>query len=156
MKLYLVQHGDALPKEVDVERPLSQRGRGDIERMAAFLGQRTLPLQRIYHSGKLRAQQTAEILGERMRPDLRPERLGGICPDDPAEVLARDIGGWSEDALLVSHQPFLGKLVSCLITAGTEPAVVSFEPGTSVCLERMQGNEWLVSWMLRPRLLSDV
>ena len=37
MKLYLMQHGDALQKDVDPDRPLSPRGRRDIEKIAAFL-----------------------------------------------------------------------------------------------------------------------
>ena len=33
MKLYLVQHGDALTKESDPDRPLSDRGRADVTEM---------------------------------------------------------------------------------------------------------------------------
>lgn len=30
MRIYLVQHGLAIPKEVDPERPLSEQGREDV------------------------------------------------------------------------------------------------------------------------------
>jgi len=135
MRLYLMQHGEALPKEVDADRPLSQRGRGDVERLAAFLGQRGVAVERIYHSGKTRAKQTAEILGARIAPGLAPERLAGINPDDPSEPIATDIGGWRDDTLLVSHQPFLGKLTAALVAGDETTGCLSFEPGTIVYLE---------------------
>ena len=34
MKLYIVRHGDALPRERDPDCPLSARGRADAERLA--------------------------------------------------------------------------------------------------------------------------
>ena len=37
MKLYLVQHGEALPKEINSDRPLSDQGRQDLEQFARFL-----------------------------------------------------------------------------------------------------------------------
>ena len=42
MHLYLVQHGLAQPKDENPERPLSDRGRTDVGRMASFLA-RTRP-----------------------------------------------------------------------------------------------------------------
>jgi len=35
MKLYLVQHGEANSKAEDPQRPLAERGRGDVARVAA-------------------------------------------------------------------------------------------------------------------------
>jgi phosphohistidine phosphatase len=63
MKLYLAQHGDSLPEQVNPERPLSERGREDVRRLAEFLGGTGIQVRRVYHSGKLRARQTAELLG---------------------------------------------------------------------------------------------
>ena len=60
MKLYLVQHGEACAEDVDPERPLTAQGRADVERLAAFLQQAGIQVGRVIHSGKLRAEQTAE------------------------------------------------------------------------------------------------
>jgi hypothetical protein len=38
MRIDLVQHGLAVPKEVDPDRPLSEQGREDVRRLADFLG----------------------------------------------------------------------------------------------------------------------
>ena len=62
MRLYLVQHGDALPEQVDPERPLSAEGRRDVEAVARLLASAGTRAVRVAHSGKLRAQQTAEVL----------------------------------------------------------------------------------------------
>jgi len=37
MKLYLVQHAKAASKEVDPERPLTEEGHRDIQKVAAFI-----------------------------------------------------------------------------------------------------------------------
>jgi phosphohistidine phosphatase len=62
MRLCLVQHGAALAKEVDADRPLSEHGVRDVRRVAAFLKDAGIPVTRIVHSGKARAEQTAHLL----------------------------------------------------------------------------------------------
>jgi phosphohistidine phosphatase SixA len=37
MKLYLLQHGDALPEQVNSDRPLNERGLEDVKRLAEFV-----------------------------------------------------------------------------------------------------------------------
>ncbi len=37
MKLYLVQHGKALSKEADPQRPLSEEGIREVKKMAEFI-----------------------------------------------------------------------------------------------------------------------
>lgn len=62
MKIYLVQHGDSLDKDIDPERPLSDQGQKDIQLLSNFLSPLKIEVSCVYHSGKLRAQQTAESL----------------------------------------------------------------------------------------------
>ncbi|MCZ6522899.1 MAG: histidine phosphatase family protein, partial [Alphaproteobacteria bacterium] len=62
MRLYLVQHGEALAKEVDAERRLSADGRRDVRRLAEFLAKSGLRVRKVLHSGKARARETAELL----------------------------------------------------------------------------------------------
>ena len=61
MKLYLVQHGQAESKSVDPTRPLTGKGRQEVERVAKVAGQMHLQVRQIRHSGKTRADQTAMI-----------------------------------------------------------------------------------------------
>ena len=59
IRLYLVQHGEAVPETENPERPLTSRGREDIRRLAAFLAQANVRPRRIVHSAKLRAVDSA-------------------------------------------------------------------------------------------------
>jgi phosphohistidine phosphatase len=56
MRLYLVQHGDAVSEQSDPERPLSVAGRRDVEAVARLLASNDIRAERVAHSGKLRAQ----------------------------------------------------------------------------------------------------
>ena len=72
MRLYLVQHGTAVPKDKDPERPLSKDGQTDVSRVASFLGRSGVHVARVLHSGKLRAQETALLLSEVVSPTRPP------------------------------------------------------------------------------------
>src|SRR5713101_8922035 len=54
MKLYLLQHGDALLEEVNPDRPLSERGLEDVRRLAEFVWNHGIHVKHVYHSGKTR------------------------------------------------------------------------------------------------------
>lgn len=62
MRLYLVQHGEAQPENVDPQRHLTEQGQRAVQKVAEFLRPLSLSVSAIWHSGKPRAQQTAEIL----------------------------------------------------------------------------------------------
>lgn len=155
MKLYLVQTGEALPKETtDFERPLSSRGRRNIERMSSLLSGAHMEAKRVIHSGAVRAQQTLEILRWAAAPSgPGPEACQDLGPQDPVEPWVREIEGWTEDAIVVCHHPFIGRLASRLLTGREEPVVFSFVPGTALCLEKDTAG-WSVCWMIPPAAVA--
>lgn len=154
MKLYLVQHGDACSKEIDPERPLSEQGKADVNRLAVFLRKAGIRVSRLEHSGKLRARQTAERLVNAIAPGVRPEVNSHIQADsDPAEFVQLSFM-WNTDILIVSHLPFLAKLVSQLTLRNTAVLFANFTPGSAICLERNSNNQWLVNWQVRPEILK--
>ena len=153
MRLYLVQHGDALSKDVDPDRPLSDKGRSDVEKVAAFLGRAGIRVGAVMHSGKKRAEQTAERLAAVVGEEGRIEQVSGINPLDPTEDFARTVNEWTADTMVVGHQPFMGKLISRLIAGAEETSTVTFQPGSVVCLEHRDKARWSVAWMIRPELL---
>jgi phosphohistidine phosphatase len=154
MKLYLVQHGEALADEIDPARPLSDAGSRDVRNMAVFLAERSLAVARVAHSGKLRARQTAELLADALAPGRPVDERSGLNPNDPPEDLARELAKWNEDAMVVGHLPFLGRLVALLVSGEQHDDIVAYRPGSVVCLERGSGDGWTVAWMLRPELLG--
>jgi phosphohistidine phosphatase len=152
VKLYLAQHGDSLPEQVNPERPLSEQGQEDIRRLAEFIARAGVRVRRIYHSGKLRARQTAELLGAHLAPGAAIEATSGLNPNDPVEPFANQIRTWTKDALLVGHLPFMGRLVTRLVCRAEDSQVAAFQPGSLACLERDADGHWAVAWMLRPEL----
>lgn len=155
MRLYLVQHGEAHPEAVSPERKLTPQGSVEVRRLADFLGARGVRAARVYHSGKTRARQTAEILTARLAPGTAPEALAGLNPNDPALPVAVQARDWNEDTLLAGHQPFMGRLATLLVAGREDPAVLAFQPGSIACLERNPMAGWEIVWMLRPQLLAQ-
>jgi phosphohistidine phosphatase len=154
MQLYLVQHGEALPAEVDPKRPLSVAGEADVRRIAAFLAGSGVRVARVLHSGKRRAEQTAEGLAATLAPGIAPESRAGLNPNDSTESLALELAAWQEDTILVGHLPFMARLASRLVAGREDASLVAFEPGSVVCLLRTDQRAWTVAWMLRPGLLA--
>ena len=154
MKLYLVQHGEACAKDVDPERPLTDRGVRDVERLAAFLERAGVRVERVIHSGKRRAAQTAQRLARAVAPGVEPEESGLINPNDNPKAFDWQSESWGQDCLVVGHLPFMARLVSHLVVENEERPTVAFEPGSIVCLERGEREGWRVCWMIRPELLA--
>ncbi len=153
MKLYLVQHGDAVPKEADPKRPLSDQGRADVERIASLLGKTGMRVSRVLHSRKKRALQTAELLAAPVGAGEHVEEIAGIDPLDPTEGFAKTVTEWTEDTMVVGHLPFMGKLVSRLLVGEEGTSTVAFRPGSVVCLDRGEDGSWSIAWMITPELL---
>jgi phosphohistidine phosphatase len=157
MKLYLIQTGEALPKETtDAERPLSDQGRRSVERLASLLSGARMEAKHVIHSGNTRAKETLDILQWAAAPTRPPpEARPGLGPEDPVEPWVREISGWTEDAVIVGHLPFLDRLASRLVTGGDEAAVVSFVPGTALCLEKGAAG-WSVLWVVPPSMVAGL
>jgi phosphohistidine phosphatase len=153
MKLYLVQHGAALAKEDDPSRPLSEAGRQDVQAVAEFLKGAGTRVERVWHSGKSRAEQTANLLAKAVLPRGKIEKVGGIDPNDDVAGFVSDADVWEQDILVVGHLPFLSRLVARLVAGDPEHELVEFHPGSVVCLERRDVDRWMLLWMIRPDLL---
>ncbi len=164
MRVYLVQHAEAVPAEDNPDRPLSDKGRDDARRVVSFLA-RSVRVGRVIHSPKTRARDTAVLLAQALGPGgVVEEAASGLAPDDSVEVAADLIAGWSEDTMVVGHLPFMGRLVSHLVAGSGDADVAAFQPRTVACLERAGGEDaedgengegdWAVAWMVRPGLLG--
>lgn len=153
MEVYLVQHGEAKPESEDPQRPLTERGRAEVEKVARYAAGLKLPVSLILHSGKLRAQQTAEIFAQYLVPSQGVRELKRLAPtDDPrvAEALIRQAGS---PIMLVGHLPHLSRLTSLLILGSPEKEVIRFRNGGIVCLRQDEGG-WTVRWILVPELIK--
>jgi phosphohistidine phosphatase len=154
--LYLVRHADAKREEKDPLRPLSESGVRDIKVVASYVFRMGIKADRIFHSGKLRARQTAEILGESLRPSMGISESEGLNPLDDPRIWAERLKGITEDTIiaLVGHLPHLSKLASLLLCGDMNKNFIAFKSAGMVYLEK-EGNEtWLLRWMLIPEIVT--
>lgn len=157
MIAHLVQHGEATVKEEDPRRPLTDRGRRDVDRVARTLASRGVELQAVWHSGKLRAEETAEIFQAHLRPAAGAESREGLAPlDDPREARAmlEEAGG---DVMLVGHLPQLSRLASLLLTGDPERELVAFRNGGVVRLrteDPAAEGSWRLDGYLTPEMAA--
>jgi phosphohistidine phosphatase len=156
MRIYLTQHGLAVPTDVDADRPLSEQGRADVRRLAGLLDEAGIRVGEVLHSGKTRAEQSAAILAEALLPRGQPQAHAGLGPKDPLEQVSPEIAFWSVDTLIVGHLPYLGRLASLLLASDPDRPLLAFQPGAMACLERGAQGQWLLAWMVRPELLAPI
>jgi phosphohistidine phosphatase len=152
MALYLVQHGLALPKEKDPQKGLSKEGRAQTERIAAAARGYRIQVSAIFHSGKARAQQTAQIFEPYLMPPDGIRERPGLKPLDDAATLADQLD-LTADWMLVSHLPLLERLTSCLIIDNPTPTVLRFQNSGIVCIdEDPRDRGAVIKWALMPNI----
>ena len=167
MRIYLVRHGDATSPQENPRRPLSAKGRGEVERMASFLARSGVRPRRVLHSEKLRAGETAAILARALIPGLVLEESQGLGPEDSPDRLISAARGWvaaamessgamnaaANDVLVVGHMPFMARALAQLVGADAAPEFADFAPGAVACLEADEGR-WRLLWLVSPELLG--
>ena len=152
MALYLVQHGEAKSEAEDPARPLTDRGREEVRRMARHAAALGLQITEIRHSGKLRARETAEILAEHLSPARGVREMEGLAPnDDPGKIRA-GVEATRDSLLVVGHLPHLTRLASSLLVGDAEWEIIRFRMGAIVCLGKIE-DRWLLQWILTPDLV---
>ncbi len=152
MNLYLVQHAEAVSKELDPERPLSAKGLADIGKVAAYTARNCgIKACQVYHSGKLRARQTAEVLTTHLKLPA-PVEADGLAPLDDPTIWAKRLEQRSDSIMLVGHLPHMGKLASTLLCGVSETNPVQFQMAGVVALSREE-DRWSLQWMIVPAII---
>jgi phosphohistidine phosphatase len=150
MAIYLVRHGEALPGPDDAARPLSQRGRTEVEQIARLAADLGLRPDEIRHSGLVRAGQTADILAARLAPARGTRAVPGLGPEDDPGPVAIECAEARESLMLVGHMPHLGRLAGRLVLGDPGQQLIRFATGTIATLARGDGG-FLVECVIRPR-----
>jgi phosphohistidine phosphatase len=150
-RLVLVHHGDAVPEQIDPQRPLSPWGRERVERLAQNAAARGVRPAVVWHSGKLRARQTAEAYWRACNALAELRAMGGLRPDDGPWQLRDHLLGESRMVMIVGHMPHLPRALGFL-TTGDDNARVEFPLNGLVILEREEDAR---AWTERGRLSGD-
>jgi phosphohistidine phosphatase len=129
MDLILWRHAEAFEAEDgadDLSRRLTPKGERQAHRMGEWLNRRLAESTRVLVSPALRCQQTAAALGRRTKT------LAEIGPAADVAALL-EVARWPDataPALLIGHQPGLGKTAGWLLT------------GEPICLAVKKGAVW--------------
>lgn len=152
MRLYLMRHGEAEPAG---ERPLSAAGRQQVETVARAAARAGAKPVHIFHSGKLRAAQTAGILARHLSVTAEPCKAAGLDPNDDPTAARELVEALSEDTLLAGHLPHLELFASLLLLGDAGRTLLLFPTAGMACLERdLAARRWLVRWMITPETLA--
>lgn len=151
-ELYLVQHGRALSKEEDPDRPLRPEGRAEVHRVALAAAACGVRIASVLHSGKRRAEETAALLAHHLQHPPAGLAEAPLGPrEDPADA-RKLLEEGSEPTLLVGHLPHLSRLASLLVLGEPEREILAFRNGGLVRLERSEAGAWRVGWVLAPEI----
>jgi phosphohistidine phosphatase len=151
--LLLVHHGDAVGPAVDPMRPLSDRGVAASTALAGKTAARGVRPDLIWHSGKIRALQTARIFQRACNPQAALAAVHGLQPGDPPRWIRDELIGDTRSILIVGHMPHLPGLLALLCPLeGTAPA---FPLHGCVALEP-DGNLWREIWRLEEGAIPSV
>jgi phosphohistidine phosphatase len=160
MNLYIIRHANAVEAgdpqfERDSLRPLSRKGREKMKKIAQALWELEIQPELILSSPAVRSMETAKILAKRL--DVKKGRVvatehleaGGSADHLIAELLEKyhEI----ETIALVGHEPYLGSLISVLVSGGEEMTIRLKKGGVcslsieSLCYGRCAQLDWLLS-----------
>jgi phosphohistidine phosphatase len=166
VRLIIVHHGDAVGPEVDPRRPLSPWGREAVDRLAAEAASRGVKPAVIWHSGKLRAKETAEAFWRVCNPFAEFSATRDLQPEDQPEWMRDRLRGETRDILIAGHYPHLPRLLTLLLNAGPErpglreserPGLREGEPapfpqhGVVALTTEDAGETWRELWRLSSR-----
>lgn len=150
MAIYLAQHGKSAPESVDPERGLTEEGIAEVERVARRLADAGITVDIVWHSGKTRAAQTAEIFARTLHATQGVQARTGIDPMDDVEAVAATLPV-DRDELFVGHLPFMQRMVSALVLGNAEVPVIAFQNGGVVCLDWDEPmRRWVIRWTVFP------
>ncbi|HUC98175.1 MAG TPA: phosphohistidine phosphatase SixA [Candidatus Polarisedimenticolaceae bacterium] len=147
MEFYLVRHGEAVSQTINGQRPLTPGGRRDVARIGRAAAQRGIQPSQIFHSGLLRAQQTAEILSESLGRVEGVHELVGLRPDDDPMIAKAELESSTVSLMLVGHLPHMSRLASFLVAGDADRELVEFAPATVLGLS-YEDYRWKILWKL--------
>jgi phosphohistidine phosphatase len=148
MNFYLVRHGEAIDASVDRTRPLTTSGREDVKSTAQIAAAKGVQVQTIYHSGILRAAQTAEIMAACLDCGAVALPTSGLQPEDDPHVAAAELTVAETSVMLVGHLPHLNRLAA-LLSKGSTSDQSNFVPAMMACYRR-DGALWRLDWTIAP------
>jgi phosphohistidine phosphatase len=164
MNLYLIRHGKACERSrhwrPDSARPLTRDGEKRIAEVAAGLQALDIELDLILTSPYIRAFGTAEILGEVFGAKKLFETRNLVPEAEPEPIIdeIKESFNSLNEIALVSHEPFLSRLASVLLT-GKDSTPINMRKGGCCKLAIRElgfGPCACLEWLMTPGQLARV
>jgi phosphohistidine phosphatase len=162
MEIYILRHGIAAERgtpgyKKDSDRPLTKEGEEKTRQVAEALLGMGLQFDLILSSPYVRAKDTARIIAKELRHEVTLTDF--LVPDGSATDLIAEINDEKpQRLLLVGHEPDLSRLVSVLVTGGSEAAIELKKGGLcKLTAEKLSfGQCSILNWLLTPKLIRSM
>jgi phosphohistidine phosphatase len=156
VELYLLRHAHAGDpgkwKGDDAQRPLSDKGRDQAERLGAYLAERGFAPDELVSSPRLRALQTAQVVGQAIGVAVSTDdRLAGPLDLDTLAGVIEAAGG--RRIVLVGHDPDFSDLAATLCGA----SYLQIKKGALARIDvplPLQPASGILRWLLPPDLVG--
>ncbi len=146
MNIYIVQHGLS-EKGSSGKKVLTKDGIEKVELIAGVAAGYGVKIDKIIHSGKIRAKQTAELISKKFG-NVQFKESTGLKPLDSVENFRDKI---EANLMIVGHLPYLNRLVSYLVTGNIDKKIFDLQNGGILCLNNDEG-EWVIKWGFMPKI----
>jgi phosphohistidine phosphatase len=159
MELYILRHAIAVERgtpgyKKDSDRPLTKEGEAKMRQIAEAMLGMELKFDLILSSPYVRAKQTAQIVANELDEEVTFTDL--LVPDGNALDLIAEINDEKpQRVLLVGHEPDLSRLISVLVTGGSDAAIELKKGGLcKLTSEKLTfGQCATLNWLLTPKQL---
>jgi phosphohistidine phosphatase len=157
MLLHLLRHADAGDPEAwtgpDAVRPLSDKGRKQSKRLGDHLASISFKVDAIITSPRIRAEQTAEIVAERIRAKVTvDDRLAHPFEVETVEAILGDAAD-PDVVVLVGHDPDFSETLSTLCGARLEMKKGAF---ARIEIDRpLRAGRGTLRWLIAPDALKE-
>jgi phosphohistidine phosphatase len=165
MKLYLVRHAIAESigtpgYEDDSLRPLTEKGREKMKKIANALSDLGITPDLIVSSPYVRASQTAVILAKVFKYKEEISYSDSLVPmGEPSDMIGEINEKYSVDELmLVGHEPNLSSLAGFLLT-GASDISINLKKGGVCCLsvdDLHYDHKAVLEWLITPKISTKV
>ena len=166
MNLYIIRHAIAVDEatadyESDSERPLTDKGRKKMRKIARALRHLGVEFDLILSSPYIRACETAEILADVFKMKKKIVFSDNLIPLGNPELLIGEINEkYTVDSLaIVGHEPHLSSLVGLLV-ADSSKIEVTLKKGGVCYLSaddlHYQDHRATLEWLLTPGILVEI
>lgn len=133
---------------MDPRRPLSDAGRATVDRVAARVLARGVRPDVVWHSGKLRARQTAEVFWRLCNPLADFSASRDLQPDDPPSWMRDRLRFEARSVLIAGHFPHLPRLLGLLLNVPADRDAEFPVHGVVALETNDEGETWQELWRI--------